>query len=127
MASEFHPWHMRRLTGVRAVPDRKNIGGGGGGGGSKASTIVKEKGREKPDVPSVGAPVSPRRPECRVTRRTGEVGGFMVRALQMSEEDEELWDQRQRARPVDFVFVKYKMFTFKYIKIGLKRARAALG
>lgn len=68
---------MRRLTGVRAVPDRKNIGGGGG----EASTIVKEKGREKPDVPSVGAPVSPRRPECRVTRRTGEVEGFMVRAL----------------------------------------------
>lgn len=38
----------------------------------------------------------------------------------MSEEDEELWDQRQRARPVDFVFVKYKMFMFKYIKIGSK-------
>lgn len=32
----------------------------------------------------------------------------------MSEEDEELWDQRQRARPVDFVFVKYKMFMLKY-------------
>lgn len=67
---------MRRLTGVRAVPDRKNIGGGG-----EASTIVKEKEREKPDVPSVGAPVSSRRPECRVTRLTGEVAGFMVRAL----------------------------------------------
>lgn len=66
---------MRRLTGVRAGPDRKNIGGGGSGGG-EASTIVKEKEREKPDVPSVGAPVSFRRPECRVTRRTGEVGGF---------------------------------------------------
>lgn len=104
---------MRRLTGVRAVPDRKNIGGG------EASTIVKEKAREKPDVPSVGAPVSPRRPECHVTRRTGEVEGFMVRALKMSEEDEELWDQRQRARPVDFVFVKYKMFMFKYIEILL--------
>lgn len=111
---------MRRLTGVRAVPDRKNIGGGGGG---EASTIVKEKAREKPDVPSVGAPVSPRRPECRVTRRTGEVGGFMVRALKMSEEDEELWDQRQRARPVDFVFVKYKMFMFKYIKVGSKEQK----
>lgn len=67
---------MRQLTGARAVSDRKNIGGGG-----EASTIVKEKEREKPDVPSVGAPVSPRCLECRVTRRTGEVGGFMVGAL----------------------------------------------
>lgn len=66
---------MRQLTGARAASDRKNIGGG------EASTIVKGKEREKPDGPSVGAPVSSRRLECRVTRLTGEVGGFMVAAL----------------------------------------------
>lgn len=68
---------MRQLTRARAESDRKNIGGGGG----EASTVVEEKEREKPDVPSVGAPVSSRRLECRVTRLTGEDGGFMVGEL----------------------------------------------
>lgn len=70
------------------MPDRKNIGGGGGG---EASAIVKEKEREKPDVPSVGAPVSSRRPECRVTRLTGGGRGLHGSSVKMSEEDEDLW------------------------------------